>query len=65
MDYPNIAVHARNGDGGGVTVTFQVTSGDVAVSEADVTAALTELLTAAPGVIWVSATRHYIAETLV
>lgn len=63
MDYPYIEVQARNADGGRVTVALQYTSGDVAVSEADVVAAVQDLMTAAPGVVSVTATRHHITQT--
>ncbi|MDX3585958.1 hypothetical protein [Streptomyces europaeiscabiei] len=63
MDYPYIEVQARNSDGARASAFVRFTSGDLPVTEADLVAAVTERLTAVPGVTSVTATLHHIAET--
>jgi hypothetical protein len=64
VDYPFIEVQARNTDGSRATVTFQFAGGDLQVSEADIVTALSERLSAVPGVTGVTATRHHVMQTV-
>ena len=63
MDYPYIEVQARNADGARASAFVQFTSGDLAVTEADVVTAVSERLSAVDGVTSVTATLHHIAQT--
>ncbi|MCL6733282.1 hypothetical protein [Streptomyces neyagawaensis] len=63
MDYPYIEVQARNTDGSRATVIFQLAGGDLPISDADIVAALSERLSAVPGVTGVTATRHHVEQT--
>lgn len=63
MDLPYIQIQGRVPEGGRPTVDFQFTAGDSSVTEADVIAALVELLGASSGVVEVTSLRHYIAQS--